>query len=81
MDGITLIIALVALIIAIIAFQRTGGIKKLRQDVDNLNPRTEFVRDRTANLLNRFERAVRGKDKEPAERDKRNEPDTFNKPK
>ena len=67
MDAITLIIAIAALVIAVIAFQRTGGIKELRQEVDNLNIRTETVRERTANILNRFEKMVRGggKEKEP----------------
>ena len=81
MEGITLIIAIAALVIGIIAFQRTGGIKELRQEVDNLNIRTETVRERTANLLNRFERMVRGsKEKETPSQDRENEPDSLNKP-
>ena len=81
MEGITLIIAIAALVIGIIAFQRTGGIKELRQEVDNLNIRTETVRERTANILNRFERMVRGsKEKETPSQDRENEPDSLNKP-
>jgi len=63
MEAFTLLIALVALVIAVIAFQRTGGIKELRQEVDSLSSRTESVRGRTANLLDRFEQVVRGKNK------------------
>jgi len=63
MEVFTLLIALVALVIAVIAFQRTGGIKELRQEVDSLSSRTESVRGRTANLLDRFEQVVRGKNK------------------
>ena len=82
MEGITLIIAIVALAIGIIAFQRTGGIKELRQEVDNLNIRTETVRERTANVLNRFEKMLRGSGdkKEPTREDRGNEPDSLNKP-
>ncbi len=63
MEALTLLIALVALVIAVIAFQRTGGIKELRQEVDNLSSRSENVRERTANILDRFEKVVRGKSK------------------
>jgi hypothetical protein len=63
MEAFTLLIALVALVIAVIAFQRTGGLKELRQAVENLSPRTEGVRDRTANMLDRFGQVVRGKNK------------------
>ncbi len=63
MEALTLLIALVALVIAVIAFQRTGGIKELRQKVETLSPRTELVRDRTANMLDRFGQVVRGKNK------------------
>ncbi len=80
MVGITLIISVVALVLAVIAFQRTGGIKELRQQVANLSSKTDTVRDRSANLLNKFERILRGKDKPPAEQDKDNEPDPLNKP-
>ncbi len=63
MEAFTLLIALVALVIAVIAFQRTGGIKELRQKVDSLSPSTESVRGRTANMLDRFGQVVRGKNK------------------
>ena len=63
MEAFTLLIALVALVIAVIAFQRTGGIKELRQEVDSLSSKTESVRGRTANMLDRFEQVVRGKNK------------------
>lgn len=63
MEALTLLIALVALVIAVIAFQRTGGIKELRQKIETLSPRTDSVRDRTADILDRFEQVVRGKNK------------------
>ena len=63
MEAITLLIALLALAIAVIAFQRTGGIRELRQEVETLSSRSESVRDRTANVLDRFGQVVRGKNK------------------
>ena len=67
MDVVTLIIAVVALLIAIMAFQRTGGMKELRHRVDALNS-SESLRDRTADVLNRVERFIRGKDKPTEEK-------------
>ena len=80
MEAVTLILAVVALVVAIIAFQRTGGIGELRQQVDNLSSKTETVRERTANLLDRFERLVRGRDKAPSNPEKEeDQPDQFTK--
>ena len=84
MEALTLLIALVALVIAVIAFQRTGGIRELRQEVETLNSSSEPLRDRTADMLDRFGQAVRGKGKTAppppgAEPDK--EPDTNPSPK
>ena len=66
MEAITLLIALLALAIAVIAFQRTGGIRELRQKVETLSSRSESVRDRTANVLDRFGQVVRGNKKKTA---------------
>ncbi len=83
MEAFTLLLALVALVIAVIAFQRTGGIKELREKIDTLSPSTESVRDRTANMLDRFEQAVRGKTKTapPTKREPDKEPETDPSPK
>lgn len=67
MEIVTLIIAVIALVIAVIAFQRTGGIKDLRHQVDTASSKSEAVRDRTADALDRLERLVRGKEKPTAE--------------
>ena len=80
MEALTLLIALVALVIAVIAFQRTGGIKELRQEVDALGSRSDTVRERTANMLDKFEKVVRGKNKfepEPPSTESGKESDTH----
>lgn len=67
MEVLTLLIAIVALVIAIMAFQRTGGIHDLRGQVDDLSQKTEHAtkgaRDMTADALSRLEAFIRGQQK------------------
>jgi HAMP domain-containing protein len=60
MEIATLIIAVVALVIAVLAYRRTGGIQDLRNQVKAVGPTTETLRAKTADALDRLERAVRG---------------------
>ena len=63
MEILTLLIALAALVIAIIAFQRTGGIGDLRRQVEGLSGKTETAREKTADVLDRLEQLIRGKER------------------
>lgn len=67
MDVLTLIIAIVALVIAILAFQRTGGIHDLRRQMEDLSEKSEYAtkgaRDVTADALSRLETFIRGQQK------------------
>lgn len=67
MDAVILLIAVVALVIAIMAFQRTGGIHDLRGQMDDLSHKTEHAtkgaRDMTADALSRLEAFIRGQQK------------------
>ncbi len=63
-EVLTLLIAVCALVIAAIAFQRTGGITELKRQIDAVSLKTETVRNRTADILDRLERAIRGKEKQ-----------------
>jgi hypothetical protein len=67
MEIVTLIIAVVALVIAVIAFVRSGGIGDLRRQLDTVSAKTETARDRTADVLDRLERMIRGREKPPSE--------------
>jgi hypothetical protein len=58
MEAVTLLIAVVALVLAIVALVRTGGIGNVRRQLD-----TESARERTADVLDRLERFIRGKEK------------------
>lgn len=75
MATITLLIAVIALGIAIVALRRTGGMKGLRHQVEGLSCKSETARGKTANALNRLERLIRGKEKPRTEtEDKSDEP-------
>jgi hypothetical protein len=76
MDGITLLIAVVALIISILAYQRTGGTAELkrqvesttsspdlRRQVDALIALTDSLREKTADALDRLEKVIRKTEK------------------
>lgn len=65
MEIVTLIIAIVALVVAVAAYTRTGGIHDLRGQVKAMGSKTETFRARTADALDRLERTVRGV-REPA---------------
>lgn len=69
MEAVTLIIAVVALVIAVVAFVRTGGIQDVRRQVEGLSLKTEAARDRTADILDRLERLIRGREKPPPEKE------------
>jgi len=66
MEFITFVIAVVALLIAGISFQRTGGIEELKRQVEASKFKTHGMRDRTANVLGKLEGVVRGKKKSVA---------------
>jgi hypothetical protein len=76
MEAITLLIAVVALILSILAYQRTGGttdLKRmfdsrtssgdLRKQVESLVAMTDALREKTADALDRLEKVIRKTDK------------------
>jgi len=77
MEAITLLIAVVALIVAILAYQRTGGtadLKRqiegsasspdLKKQIDALLAMTDSLREKTADALDRLEKAIRKTEKD-----------------
>lgn len=72
-EALTLIIAMLALVIAVIAYKRTGGIQDLRRQVDSDSLTTESVREKTAGVFSRVERLIRGRDKSPQEQEEEKE--------
>jgi hypothetical protein len=76
MEAITLLIAVVALILAILAYQRTGGTAELKRQIegaasspdlkkqiDALLAMTDSLREKTADALDRLEKAIRKTEK------------------
>lgn len=67
MGAVTLIIAVVALVVAIAAYYRTGGVTVLKKQVESLtdaggtmvSKATDSLRDKTADVLEKVEEAVR----------------------
>ncbi len=72
MEGITLLIAVVALVLSILAYQRTGGTAELRRKFESgassedlkrqmeaLSTIVDSLREKTADALDRLERAIR----------------------
>jgi len=76
MEGITLLIAVVALVISILAYQRTGGTTELKRKIESTIPPedlkrqmdalvavTNSLRDKTADALDRLEKVIRKTEK------------------
>ena len=76
MEAITLLIAVVALVISILAYQRTGGTAEfkrilestssstdLKKQVEILTAMTDSLREKTADALDRLEKAIRKPEK------------------
>jgi cell division protein FtsL len=77
MEAVTLLIAVVALIISILAYQRTGGTAELKRQIesktsspdlkkqmDTLVAITDALREKTADALDRLEKVIRKTEKE-----------------
>ncbi len=74
MAVLAIILSLIAIGMAYVALQRTGGMKDLRQQMDHLTNKTEDVakgaRETTADILHRLEHMVRGSEAHAQEKDK-----------
>jgi len=77
MEAITLLIAVVALILSVLAYQRTGGTAELKRQIesktssldlkkemDTLAAMTDALREKTADALERLEKAIRKTEKD-----------------
>ncbi|MFQ5989369.1 MAG: hypothetical protein ACE5K9_05575 [Candidatus Methylomirabilales bacterium] len=71
MQIITFVIALAALVVAVLAYIRTGGIQALRNQVASVGSATDALRTRTADALDRIEGAVRGPQQPPPPADQK----------
>ena len=60
MEIVTFLIALVALVIASLAYTRAGGIEDVHRQIKALGSATDTLRTKTADALDRLEGTVRG---------------------
>lgn len=74
MEVLTLLIALVALVLAVMALQRTGGMQDLRRQLEDVTKKSEeatkSAREAAADALGRLEGFIRGGNKEASEASK-----------
>ena len=77
MEAVTLLIAVVALVLSILAYQRTGGTAELKRQIDSktssldlkkemdaLVAMADALREKTADALDRLERVLRKPEKD-----------------
>jgi uncharacterized protein YoxC len=67
MEWVTLIISVIALGLSISAIKRTGGLKEMKKQIESLSSLGESLRKKTADVLDRVEKKVRG-DEKPEEK-------------
>jgi hypothetical protein len=63
MEVLSLLLSIVALVVAVLAYARTGGVRDLKYQVTNMGSSIETLRSRTADALDKVERLVRGSEK------------------
>ena len=65
----SLVISILALIVACIAYAKKGGsIAEMKQKVEDLGTATESLRKKTADILEGLEKKIRGEEKKPEDR-------------
>jgi hypothetical protein len=73
MEILAIILSLVAIVMAFMALQRTGGLKDIRQQMDVMTSKTEDAtkgaRETTADALRRLEHMIRGQGGQPPDKD------------
>ncbi len=66
MAGIALIISILALVVAYLAYTKSGGsLDDLKQKVDDIHLTTEALRSKVADSLEKIEKKVRGEQQDP----------------
>lgn len=60
MEVLALLVALLALVIAGLAYIRAGGADEIRKQMGDLGVKTGTAREKTADVLDRIEQIVRG---------------------
>jgi hypothetical protein len=65
----SLIISILALAVAYLAFRKSGGsVEEMKRKVEDLGLATESLKKKTADILEGFEKKLRGEEKKPENR-------------
>jgi len=59
MSLLALIIAVIALVIAVLAYQKAGGIRNLQEQAEALRFVADNLREKTADALDKLEKSIR----------------------
>ncbi len=73
MTVLALIISIIALVIAVLAYQKAGGIRDLQEQAEALRFVADNLREKTADALDKLEKSLRKSEekKEAAEKGKK----------
>ena len=63
MEWAAFILSIAALGISLLVLRRTGGIGEMKKEMDSLSSLGESLRKKTADILDRLEKRVRGEEK------------------
>ncbi|MFH2013014.1 MAG: hypothetical protein ABIJ37_09995 [Pseudomonadota bacterium] len=63
MSELALIISIIALILSIVALKRVGGLEDIKSQIDNVESVMGTLKEKTANVLGRMEKALRNDEK------------------
>ena len=75
MEFLALLISVVAIVIACLAYQRSGGtIDEVKDKIEDLGISMDSMKAKTADLLNACEKKLRGEDRPPEGPSDRSEP-------
>jgi hypothetical protein len=66
MAVLSFIISILALIVAYLAYTKSGGsVEEMKRKVEDLGVTTESLRRKTADILENLEKKIRGEEKKP----------------
>ncbi|MGQ9696155.1 MAG: hypothetical protein ACUVWV_15580 [Thermodesulfobacteriota bacterium] len=63
MEWVAFILSILALVISLLALKRAGGVGEVKKEIESLSSMGESLRKKTADILDRLEKRVRGEEK------------------
>lgn len=63
MEWVAFILSILALVISFLALKRAGGVREVKKEIESLSSMGESLRKKSADILDRLEKRVRGEEK------------------